>query len=90
MRACIEGHPPPSAIERHAKDSLRPIRSLFRRRYPLHLLEVIDWAMEVDPLLRPQDAGSMLTALIEETGHTALDSRPAHSRPSGMIKVQQR
>ncbi|MES9845844.1 MAG: serine/threonine-protein kinase [Candidatus Sedimenticola sp. PURPLELP] len=68
MRACIEGKPPPSAIERHAKDEMKSAAELFRRRYPVHLLEVIDWAMEVDPLLRPQDAGTMLEALITYKG----------------------
>ncbi len=68
MRSCIEGKPPPSAIERHAKDSMKPIASLYRRQYPAYLLDVIDWAMEVDPLLRPQNAGIMLQALTSEQG----------------------
>ena len=66
MRACIEGGPPPSAVERHARDKLRPAFKLYKQHYPKRLLEVIDWAMEVDPLLRPQDAGSMLDALTDE------------------------
>jgi len=70
MRACIEGTPPPSAIERHAEDHLKPATVAFKRRYPTYLLEVIDWAMEVDPLLRPQDAGSMLEALTQAEGGT--------------------
>ncbi len=73
MRACIEGKPPPSAIERHAKDTMKPATVAYKRRYPKHLLEVIDWAMEVDPLLRPQDAGSMLEALTKETGRPDSD-----------------
>ncbi|MCP3868762.1 MAG: serine/threonine protein kinase [Gammaproteobacteria bacterium] len=68
MRACIEGGPPPSAVERHAKDTMQPAAKRFKRRYPKGLLEVIDWAMEVDPLLRPQNAGSMLQALTGEVG----------------------
>ncbi len=68
MRACIEGKPPPSAIERHANDTMKPIAGLFRRRYPKYLLELIDWAMEVDPLLRPQNAGTMLETLTKGTG----------------------
>lgn len=76
MRSCIEGKPPPSAIERHAKDVMRPILSLYRKQYPAYLLEVIDWAMEVDPLLRPQNAGIMLEALNKQQG------RPASQRLS--------
>jgi serine/threonine protein kinase len=68
MRACIEGRPPPSAIARHAKDTLAPASQLFKRRYPSFLLEAIDWAMEVDPLLRPQNAGELLEALEQRTG----------------------
>lgn len=74
MRSCIEGKPPPSAIERHAQDSMKPIASLYRKQYPAYLLDVIDWAMEVDPLLRPQNAGIMLEALTQERG------RPANNR----------
>jgi serine/threonine protein kinase len=69
MRACIEGKSPQSAVERHAKDLMRPATTIYKRRYPAYLLEVIDWAMEIDPLLRPQNAGDMLQALIMETGH---------------------
>ena len=86
MRACIEGNPPPSAIERHAKDKMRPAKNQIKRRYPIHLLELIDWAMEVDPLLRPQDAGTMLEALLHESGrpkrteNSANDSRLERTR----------
>ena len=65
MRACIEGRPPPSAVKRHARDEMRPAVEAFGRQYPEYLLRVIDWAMEVDPLLRPQDAGALLEALVK-------------------------
>lgn len=68
MRSCLEGRPPPSAIERHARDSMRPATTQFRRHYPKQLLELIDWAMEVDPLLRPQDAYTLREALVNERG----------------------
>ena len=76
MRSCIEGKPPPSAIERHAKDSMKPVCSLFRKQYPAYLLEIIDWAMEVDPLLRPQNAGIMLDALNQQQGRPASSATP--------------
>jgi len=69
MRACIDGKSPQSAVERHAKDLMQPATQAFRKRYPTYLLEVIDWAMEVDPLLRPQNAGDMLQALVTEAGY---------------------
>ena len=38
----------------------------FRKRYPTPLLEAIDWAMEIDPLLRPQSAAALLEALVPD------------------------
>lgn len=64
MRACIEGKPPPSAVERHAKDSLLPAVEAFGRHYPREILESIDWAMRVDPMQRPRSAGELRDALL--------------------------
>ncbi len=63
MRACLDGKAPPSAIERHAKEKLKPAAKAYRRRYPAYLLEAIDWAMELEFEKRPQNAGEMLDAL---------------------------
>lgn len=60
MRACIEGVAPPQANTRRDKDAMRPAREAFKRKYSASLLEAIDWAMEVDPLLRPQSVDQML------------------------------
>ncbi len=68
IRACIEGRTPPTAIERHAKDEMIPAITAFGDRYPTFLLQSIDWAMELDPLQRPQNAGELLTALKNKTG----------------------
>ena len=51
-----------------------PAAKAFKGNYPAPLLEVIDWAMEIDPLLRPQNAGEMLTALQQERGRTLATS----------------
>ena len=66
MRACIEGNAPPSAKDRYEKDKLRPATVAFKRRYSSKLLEALDWAMEMDPLLRPQTVNEFLEALQEE------------------------
>ena len=63
MRACLDGTSPPSAIERHANDKLKPTAKLYRRNYPGYLLDAIDWAMEIEPENRPQNAGELLAAL---------------------------
>jgi len=66
MRACIEGQSPVSAKDRDIKDKLRPAVSAFKRRYSQSLLEAIDWAMEMDPLLRPQHVDEFLEAFEKE------------------------
>ncbi len=63
MRACIEGVSPPNSPARREKDELRPAVSAFKKKYAAHLLEAVDWAMEVDPLLRPQSVESLVDAL---------------------------
>jgi serine/threonine protein kinase len=63
MRACLDGKAPPSAIERHAKEKLKPAARTYRRRYPAAMLEAIDWAMEIDYEKRPQNASELLNAL---------------------------
>lgn len=63
MRTCIDGKPPPPSIQRREQESLRPASSAYRRRYSAALLEAIDWAMEVDPLHRPQNVETFLEAL---------------------------
>jgi hypothetical protein len=52
---------------------MRPAAIAFKKRYPAYLLEIIDWAMEIDPLLRPQNAGDMLNALATETGYKRVE-----------------
>ena len=68
MRACIEGKPPPSAVERHAKDTLIPATEAFVARYPREILESIDWAMQVDARDRPQSAGELRDAMLGRIG----------------------
>lgn len=74
MRACIEGRPPVSAKERYEKDTQRKALDLFRRRYSKTILEAIDWAMEVDPLLRPQTVAEFRDAILQEEETIAEDA----------------
>ena len=60
MRACIEGGSPPSANKRLEKETLRPAREAHKKRYSEPLLAAIDWAMEIDPLLRPQSVDDLM------------------------------
>jgi serine/threonine protein kinase len=63
MRACIEGTPPPPSPKRREKDTMRPAVNAFKKKYSNDLLETIDWAMEVDPMLRPQKVEALLSNL---------------------------
>ncbi|MES9940376.1 MAG: serine/threonine-protein kinase [Candidatus Thiodiazotropha sp. 6PLUC2] len=77
MRACLDGKAPPSAIERHAKEKLKPAARIYRRRYPAAMLEAIDWAMEIDYEKRPQNASELLNAL--QDNNSAIDTESAIS-----------
>lgn len=66
IRACIEGVAPISAKDRHEKDKLRPAKTAFKHRYSTSLLEALDWAMEMDPLLRPQTVDEFLELFQQE------------------------
>jgi serine/threonine protein kinase len=81
MRACIEGHPPPSARERYERDTMRSATAAFRKLYPESLLRAIDWAMEVDPTLRPQRVDELLAALTKPTA----DDQSGSSTPLEML-----
>ncbi len=63
MRACIEGTSPPTALERSKKDAMKPASVLYKKHYSEPLLKVIDWAMEMDQMLRPQKIDDLLEAL---------------------------
>jgi serine/threonine protein kinase len=63
IRACIEGTSPLSSSKRREKDTMRPAAKAFKKKYSIELLETVDWAMEVDPMIRPQNVDSLLSKL---------------------------
>jgi len=63
MRNCIDHRTPPEATKRHENDTMKPAVEVYQKKYPEKLLKAIDWAMEVDPLLRPQSAAELLKVL---------------------------
>lgn len=67
MRACIEGCAPPPSTERELDDTMRPAAVAFRKHYSQSLLKTIDWAMEIDPLARPQQVDELLQAMNVES-----------------------
>ncbi len=65
MRTCMSGQPPLSSTKRRERDSMRPAVHAFRKNYPHWLLKAVDWAMELDPMLRPQSV-EQLQALLDQ------------------------
>jgi len=63
MRSCIEGNSPPPANERMEDDKMKPAEQRFHKKYNPTLLKAIDWAMEPDPQLRPQNCDELLDLL---------------------------
>jgi len=63
MRNCIDHRPPLDAIKRHENDEMKPAAEVYQKKYSEKLLKAIDWAMEVDPLLRPQSTAELIEAL---------------------------
>jgi serine/threonine protein kinase len=63
IRNCMDGKTPPPAVDRHSNDTLVPAQARWHDRYPSFLLKAVDWAMQMDPGNRPQDAGELLDFL---------------------------
>ena len=69
MRACLDGKPPPAATELDAgKEFLQPATEKYPDRYPMWLLEAIDWAMQIDAQLRPSSTAELRDALLNQSG----------------------
>jgi len=63
MRNCIDHRIPPDAVKRHERDIMKPATEAYQKKYSHELLKAIDWAMEIDPMLRPQNAADLLAVL---------------------------
>ena len=66
IRCCMEGKAPQPAPDRYIEDKVVPAVKAFKGQYSKFLLEAVDWAMEVDPLLRPQSVDAFLPVLLGE------------------------
>lgn len=63
IRTCLEGKTPQPSVDRAKNDAVVPARKRFADRYPKYLLAATDWAMQMPPEKRPQDAGQLLDLL---------------------------
>lgn len=85
IRSCIEGHAPPRAEDRHMQDKMKPAAEQFKRRYSQGLLQAIDWAMEVDPTLRPQNIDEFYMALKQQIDEPPTLTQQFLGRFSGLM-----
>lgn len=66
MYACLTRIPPPAADQRTAHDTLVPAIQAGQGVYSEHLLQTIDWCLQMDYLKRPQSVFTLQKALREE------------------------
>lgn len=66
MFACMTGQPPADVPSRRDKDRLAVALARLRGVYSDNLLELVQWAMELDPLARPQSVFAIHKALSHE------------------------
>jgi serine/threonine protein kinase len=64
--ACMEGKPPPTAVERSIKDTLRPAVRRFKGKYSQRLLDAVDWCLQMDQTQRPQNVEALLDLLNQD------------------------
>ncbi|MEY4768513.1 MAG: hypothetical protein RL637_1152 [Pseudomonadota bacterium] len=67
MRACLDRKVPPPAPLRLKEDPQIPAVKAYKRKLPYYLLEAIDWAMSIQPRIRPQSTTELLQALTDKT-----------------------
>ncbi len=63
LYTCMNGKPPPPAYNRDEEDTLKPAAKAFRKHYSKTLLKAVDWALDINPELRPQSLDDFLQAL---------------------------
>jgi serine/threonine protein kinase len=66
MYACMAGTPPLAADERLKNDVLIPARQRWAAQFSERLLEIVDWCLQLDHLLRPQSVFALQKALVED------------------------
>lgn len=62
--SCMLGIPPDEAVKRTSKDRIPAMLSKMKGEYSDYLLELVNWAMLLDPLSRPQSVFSFQRELL--------------------------
>ena len=64
---CMTGQAPPDVPKRQEKDNLPTALARLRGNYSDNLLELVQWAMELEPLSRPQSVFALHKALSQDS-----------------------
>lgn len=64
---CMTGQAPPDVPKRQEKDTLPTALARLRGNYSDNLLELVQWAMELEPLSRPQSVFALHKALSQDS-----------------------
>ncbi|GAA5163986.1 serine/threonine-protein kinase [Viridibacterium curvum] len=71
MYACLAGSAPVRSDERIKKDTFEPATKRWAGEYSVHMLETIDWCLNLNPLERPQSVYALQKALLTRSRHIA-------------------
>lgn len=63
--SCMTGHPPHDAKERVERDRLHGDLSNLRGIYSDNMIEIVEWCLSMDPMVRPQSAFSLQKELLD-------------------------
>ena len=77
MFACLSGFAPQAANMRVEEDRQESVKKLWGGLYSDHLLELIDWCLQLDPLKRPQSVFVLQKALLEKTEEPEAKKKPS-------------
>jgi serine/threonine protein kinase len=90
MYACLAGQTPQPADERLQKDQMIPAMVRWEGQLSDHLLETIDWCLNLNHLYRPQTAFALQKALAEHGAPPAQADKPAQTSWFGRLFGQRK
>lgn len=77
MFACLSGFAPQAANQRMEEDKQEAAKKIWAGHYSDHLLELIDWCLQLDPLERPQSVFVLQKALLENAKEPEVRKKPS-------------
>ncbi len=85
LYCCVTGKAPQRADERVRDDRLQAVKASHAGRYSVHLLELIDWCLKLDPAARPHSVYALQKALgrADQAAVAAVAATPAEPAEQG-------